>query len=131
MITQEDLVVYANALAPKKWYTGDELTAAWGVTIEHRRNIVPRLKKCCMISTTGKTSKIRYKVRPPSDWQVKESPFWPVPPKKTEAKLRKEADLRTTTSSLENLITAATELGSSNEILRGKLVRIRKILDEA
>ena len=133
MVNEKARIHYAGKMAPKKWYSGKELESLWGVDTAKRRNIVPALKVHCMISTTGRTSQIKYKVRLKSAWQVTKAKY--VPPEKTgngviDAKLRKEANLPATTSSLENLIAAATTLGTENEVMRNKLDRIRAILDE-
>ena len=135
MIKEHQIVEAARTLSSKVWYTGAELAAIWDVLSGlERKDLVPHMKKRDMIRTKGNTSNIQYKLRPEADWLV-DMTLYTKPVETTgngviDAKLRKEAGLPATTSSLENLISAATELGTDNEILRNKLVRIRAILEE-
>jgi len=135
MINEKQLVEHARTISSGIWYSGPQLSTLWAVSNEHRRNLIPHLTKRDMIRRKGQTSKVLYRLRPESDWKIKNMATYTRPIEKTgngviDAKLRKEAGLPATTSSLENLISAATELGTDNEILRNKLVRIRAILEE-
>lgn len=139
MINELQIIEFARQMSPKVWYTGEELCELWKVDINKRRNVVPHLKKRRMISTTGKTSQIRYKLRPEVEWLVKRTNMetrYAVAPPPTgngviDAKLRKEAKLPETASPLEALITAASAVGATNEKLQNKLTRIKAILEEA
>ena len=137
MINQKERIHYASKMAPKDWYTGEELEHLWRVTTAQRRKITAALRDNCMTSTTGRTSKIKYKVRPASAWQrkkkykTKKKPL--NPPEKTgngviDAKLREKAGLAAIPSTLENLISAATEIGTENEIIKQALREIDAII---
>jgi len=133
-------------LQPNKWYGGVELAEVWGVSLTERTGIVAHLVKRGMMRRRGNTSKVQYWLIPEKSWNwrdLKKEENISVGDYKNPkpiiektgngvvtVKLRKEANLPATTSALENLITAATTLGTDNEILRGKLIRIRAILEE-
>jgi len=123
MISETELINIVCRLAPNLWYTGKELDTTWGVTTPQRKGLIAHAVKRGMLKRKGTTSKTRYML-------ILDGPK-PTGNGVIDAKLRKEANLPATTSSLENLIAAATTLGTENEVMRNKLDRIRAILDEA
>jgi hypothetical protein len=131
MNLETKLTKYAHLLAPNIWYSGKELSKIWNVNAQKRSGLIQHLVKRDMITRRGATTNITYKIRPESHWAQ-------VLPKRVEktgngvidAKLRKEAGLPTTLSSLEELITAATKMGTENESLKRALREINTTLDK-
>jgi hypothetical protein len=126
MLNENKVIEYARMLKAATWYTGNELDITWGVNKTKRRAIVLSLTKRNVLYTRGKTSKILYKLHPESGWQIKTI-------EKTgngviDAKLRKEAGVSEIPSALENLIGAATDIGTENELLKQALRDINAII---
>lgn len=135
MIDETQLVKAARKMQPHVWYTGVSLNGIWRADTAKRKALIAHLKKRCMVSTKGKTTTTKYKVRSEKDWRIKApSVLWPVIEKTgngvIDAKLRKEAGVPEKQTSLDNLVAAATVLGTENGIMRNKLDRIKAILDE-
>ncbi|RLA51626.1 MAG: hypothetical protein DRR42_09920 [Gammaproteobacteria bacterium] len=124
MINEFQVVEFARMLAPKNWYSSAELTAIWGVDKAKRRALVPHLVKRDMLQRKGQTTNSQYKLRPENAWLVAISLADPIEATGNgviDAKLRKEAGISEIPSSLENLIAAATKLGTENELLKQAL----------
>jgi len=98
---------------PGDWLTGPELEAAWKVNPVIRKARAKVLVTRGFLIRRGKTAMTQYKLA--SKGSKKEP--------KTKAKTKPD-------TTLDALIKAATIVGTDNEILRNKLVRIRAILDE-
>ena len=108
-----------------KWFTGKELQKIWRVDTKTRRARIGAMVKQGKFITRGKTANIQYKL-------VKVN----ILPTSTgngviDAKLRKEAGLPATPTSLEELINAATKIGSENEILKIALREAKAIIEKA
>ncbi len=130
MLKKAEIIEFARILIPKIWYTGKELDAIWSVASNKRRNIVPSLVRHNILRRRGATSLTQYKLIPESNWLEsplkKKKPTAAKPIETTgnaviDAKLRKEAGLPELPSSLEDLINAATNIGSENESLKQAL----------
>jgi hypothetical protein len=128
MLREADIISYARKISLSKsseWLTGMELEKIWGADEKMRRSLIPHMIRRGMLTRKGETSNVRYKQTPESVWKLNR----PAPTGNgvidAKAKL-----LPATPSSLENLIAAATALGSDNGILRDKLTRIKAILEE-
>ena len=127
------LVKYAEILKGEIWYTGKELSKKWDVIDSARTGIIAHLVKRNMLKRKGATSTIQYKLVGKEYWQLKHSPNLKKAAKKIEktgngvidAKLRKEAGLLAVPSALEELIEAATKIGSENESLKQALREIK------
>ena len=96
---------------PGKWLTGIELEEAWRVSPVIRKARAKVLVTRGFLIRRGKTAMTQYKLARTGS--------------KKEPKTKTKPD-----TTLDALIKAATIVGSDNEILRNKLVRIRAILDE-
>jgi hypothetical protein len=128
MIQEYEIIEFARMLSPKAWYTGKELTAIWEVDTHKRRAIVPHMAKRDMLRRRGQTTNSQYQLRPENDWLVVMSLAKPVIETTgngvIDAKLRKEAGVPESQTLLNNLIAAATELGTENQILKQALGEI-------
>ena len=133
MIDKYKVLNFAQKMAANVWYTSDELVTTWGVSKEEKSGLVPHLKKRNMLQTKGHTSQIQYRLRHESHWtpeMVEITPIEPTGNGVIDTKLRKEAGLPEKQTSLDNLVAAATVLGTENGVMRNKLDRIRAILEE-
>jgi hypothetical protein len=108
------------------WYTGEELRRKWGVGQEVQRARVQALVKKGIFARRGKTANVQYKYL-----LTKKKSVAPTGNGVIDAKLRKEAGLPNTPTSLEELINAATKLGTENEILKSALYAAKATIEKA
>ena len=122
-----------DKVIPNVWYTNNELAKVWGVPKKIERARIQVLVKRKDFIRRGKTANIQYRLAYKYNETIHVTIEKPTGNGIIDAKLRKEAGLPKNPTSLEELINAATKLGTENEILRKALneakTTIEKVLE--
>ena len=113
-----------NKLEPDVRYKGTDLDRIWGVNTDYRKSRVNVLVKKKKLKRTGKTSNVEY-------WLAATTKIEPTGNGVIDAKLRKEAGLPPQPSTLDQLIDAASKVGTENRILKKALLDAKELIEQA
>lgn len=103
-----------NKLSPGVWYDGASLNHLWKVPTEIRKTRVAYLTKKKMLMRRGRTANVQYRIYNPLAAEVKTVPTPAAAP-----------------TTLDELIKAATDIGTENTIMRKALQEAKAIISKA
>ena len=101
-----------SKLEPGKWYTGKELDVLWRETSSKRKTRVNTMVEAKMLLRRGKTTKTQYALS-------------------NIALMGKETVKEKPPTTLDELIKAASKVGTENEIMRKALQDAKTLIDKA
>lgn len=109
-----------NKLPEDRWISRKELQDAWGLTTSTRKTRLSWLIKYGYIVTRGHTSSIQYK-KTKAKAKAKT---------KAKTKTKTKTNITPSSKTLDELINAAVNVGTENELLRKTLIEVQTAINK-